>query len=221
MLAPRNQKNQKKHYDTRNKEEGLAKISLELDYVTYSLVLKLAEVAGYEIILDVKSKSEKMNPTGIRGVISQAIVDLYKRYYSENNEESNEESYLDKPDVLNKVSQQAYIFTNRIKAMKQIGIDEETIFDTMKMKLPDYLDINDELEITKKDSVKPVKFPQVEIPELSEDMVKDLEFKKVQKFYDLPKKVVKAKSPLPKKAVPLKKKADKPVKSSSHKRKKT
>jgi hypothetical protein len=179
-----NEKKKKIKSTKRNDLEGLASIDLELDHKTYALLLKLVKKSGYEIDSDVNKRQRRKTMDGIRGVITQGIVELYQKYATEDVADDNDE----KQDLgLKKIDQQAYIFSNRALAMKKNKIPIKDIVSTLQSKLPAFLKnsktgklLNEE---TMNEFVKASKIPSIKSPELTKSMKKDLEKVKILKYF--------------------------------------
>jgi hypothetical protein len=116
--------------DKKYEEEGLVRMDIDLDFKTYAMLLILVEKSGYSLDEDSRQKSE-----GIRGVLTQGIVELCLKYVEENG--------IDKGNLqqngLDKINQQAYIFANRALAMRKNEFPKEQIISTLQSKLPVYL----------------------------------------------------------------------------------
>jgi hypothetical protein len=181
---------------TKYKTEGLVRVEIDLDVKAYTFLLALVEKSGYSLDLEDRQKSE-----GIRGVLTQGIVELYHKYIDESDVEVDDEESEDDDDEveskseagLDKINQQAYIFANRMKAMGSQGVVKEDIVKTLKSKLPAYLKNHETGQLlanckTKK-LMKASRFPNLACPELTEEMEKELEAKGILKVVRMMKKL--------------------------------
>lgn len=169
----KNNKSKKTRSKKRYENEGLVRVEVDLDYKTYFFLLNLVEKSGYQLDSDINKRQSPNTTRGKTGVITQAIVELYSKYLSK------------KPldlDLDNK-KQQAYIFKNRISAMKKLKISNTEILSTISKKIPNYIKINESLDIlfnSKKNSSNA--FPNIDKPKISDSIKKDLEKSKLTEF---------------------------------------
>lgn len=110
--------------------QGLIRMEIDMDFKTYAILLALVEKSGYRLGKNSRQKSE-----GIRGVMTQGILELYQKYIE--NDMTDEEEHQD--HGLDKINQQAYIFANRARAMSKNEIPDQEIISTLRSKLPVYL----------------------------------------------------------------------------------
>lgn len=172
-------KNTKKY-----EEEGLVRVELDMDFRTYTFLLALVKKSGYLIGAAGRQKSE-----GIRGVVSQGILELYQKYVEEKGVDNEEEP---PHNVLDKVNQQAYIFANHARAMRKNGIPIKDIISTLQSKLPDYLKKHETGKLLDKETMKDFlvasTFSSIELPKLSSAMKKELIKKRIDKYIKSPTK---------------------------------
>lgn len=169
-------KNKKTRSNKRYENEGLTRVEIDIDYQTYTLLLKLIEKSGYQLDSDASKRQRPSTKEGFKGVITQGIVELYLKYEAKGS--------LNGDLGLNKKCQQKYIFRNRITAMEKIGMSKAEIISTIKPKFPDYLKIDNKANITikiPKDEVG-LEFPDIGKPKVSDAMKKDFEKAGITKF---------------------------------------
>lgn len=171
---------------TKYKKEGLVRVDIDLDVKAYMFLLALVEKSGYSLDLEDRQKSE-----GIRGVLTQGIVELYQKYIAESDVEVDDEESEDDDDEvesksetgLDKINQQAYIFANRVMAMRSQGVAKEEVAKTLKSKLPAYLKSHETgqlfAEDTMKKFMKASKFSNVASPEFTPGMKKELKARNI------------------------------------------
>ncbi|MGJ0486646.1 MAG: hypothetical protein ACR65R_19235 [Methylomicrobium sp.] len=177
---------EKRRNEKRYENEGLVRVEIDLDLKTYVYLLKLVEKSGYEIDTDVNKKQWPNRKSGITGVITQGIVELYSKYIKDKNQ------YLG----LDKRQQQSYIFENRIYGMTRRGAfddnnskitNDQILALLKKSKMPDYIEVDENLEVSfnKSEQEPGQKFPDFYKPKRSEPMKKDLEKHKLDRFISL------------------------------------
>ncbi|MCK9608653.1 MAG: hypothetical protein M0R33_19610 [Methylomonas sp.] len=170
-----NIKPKKTRSKTRYEKEGLVRVEVDLDFKTYLFLLKLVEKSGYEIDTNVNKREHPNTTRGITGVITQSIVEMCSKYFFNKNENTE-------PGLDNK-QQQAYIFKNRIRAMKINNISNDEILSTISKKIPSYLTITKKLKIefdSNKSSGDPI--PVFKKPQLSRAITNDLEKRNLTKL---------------------------------------
>lgn len=159
---------------TKYENEGLIRLDLDLDYSTYTFLLTLVEKFGYDLSSNKSEKSE-----GIRGVITQAILELYQKQEKNNN----------KIVKLNRVDQQTYIYANRIRAMRKNNMEKELVISKIQPKLPEYVKNSKNGKLATMEEMK--KFldasplSKIKLPQLSESIGKELNKKKLLKYVEL------------------------------------
>lgn len=161
---------------TKYKTEGLVRVEIDLDVKAYTFLLALVEKSGYSLDLEDRQKSE-----GIRGVLTQGIVELYQKYIDNEESEEDDDDEIESQAGLDKINQQAYIFANRMKAMGNQGVAKEDIVKTLKSKLPAYLKNHETGQLltngkTKK-LMKASRFPNLACPKLTDEIKKELKAK--------------------------------------------
>lgn len=157
---------------TKYENEGLIRLDLDLDYSTYTFLLTLVEKSGYDLSSNRSEKSE-----GIRGVITQAILESYQKQEKNNNNKIVE---------LNRVDQQTYIYANRIRAMRKNNMEKELVISKIQPKLPEYLknSKNGELATMKemKKFLNASPLSKIKLPQLTELISKELKKKNLLKY---------------------------------------
>jgi len=157
----------KKKYE----KEGLVRVEIDMDFKTYAILLALVEQSGYKV-----GKKTGQTTEGIRGVLTQGILELYQKYVED-----------DEDDGLDKINQQAYIFANRVIAMRKNEIPKEKVISTLQSKLPVYLK-NSKIgkliaEVTMKKFLVASTFSTVDLPELTPGMKQLLKKKKILELF--------------------------------------
>ncbi|MGJ0514242.1 MAG: hypothetical protein ACR65O_00655 [Methylomicrobium sp.] len=179
-------KKSKKRDDSRYENEGLVRVDIDLDLKTYVCLLKLVEESGYEIGKDVDKRQWPNRKSGITGVITQGIVELYSKYIEGKDCDLG----------LDKRQQQSFIFKNRIYGMTKRGAfddnkpkmtNDQILAMLKKSKMPDYIEVDKNLKISFNESKQEPgqKFPHIKKPEISEPMKKDLEKHKLDCFMSI------------------------------------
>jgi hypothetical protein len=157
-------------------EEGIVRVEIDLDFKTYAFLLAIVKKSGYKVGQAHRQKSE-----GIRGVLTQSILELYQKYIEQ--EKTNEEG---EHSGLDKINQQAYIFASHTQAMKINGIPDEKIVSTLQSKLPSYLKEYKEGKLVSKGAlntfVAASTFPNPKLPVLTPVMKKEFERKGIYKY---------------------------------------
>jgi hypothetical protein len=172
-------KKEKRRNDSRYENEGLVRVEIDLDFKTYVCLLKLVEESGYEIDTYMNKRQAPNTKSGITGVITQGIAELYLKYIERENRDLD--MHLDK------IQQQAYIAKNRIYAIKKSKLSFDKKIDKMRKTTPTYIDIDENLKvkIKERDEKSHKSFPVISRPTISEPMKKDLEKKKLDRFISL------------------------------------
>jgi hypothetical protein len=114
-------------------EEGLIRLDLDLDYMTYRMLLELVERSGYMLPEADQTKSEKNE--GFRGVITQAVKELYLKSKTYSDALFSKE--------INKNQQQNYIYSVRAKALRKSGFNDDEIAKKLIRKVPKNLSKKD------------------------------------------------------------------------------
>jgi hypothetical protein len=159
----------------KHKEEGLVRVDFDLDFKTYAILLALVEKSGY-----VLAKTDLQKSEGIRGVLTQGILELYQKYVKDD----------DKHSGLDIINQQAYIYANRARAMSKNDIPDDIISLTLLKKLPDCLTKYKEGELSSKGALKEYvaasNFPNPKLPPMSQDMWEDTDIAKRLQYFKKP-----------------------------------
>lgn len=168
---------------SKNIQEGLVRIDLQLDYKTYLFLLAVVEKSGYKI-----DKRSKQKSQGIRGVLTQGILELYQKYNIETSDYSDKKLHRG----LSKINQQAFIFSNQARAMKKNEVPKENIISTLNDKLPEYAKNHKVGKLLKEESMDEFlnasSFSKIKRPQITEAIQDNLEQLKLIKYFNAPTK---------------------------------